>query len=291
MTEFEESMERKIGRVLQLLRPKPCRFELIRLGGMCDGAYLLPNDLDGVKACFSPGVNNVKPFEDDLSINYGIACHMCDFSSDVLQFKTPLIAELQTFKKKWLDVDEGPDSVCLQEWISECADNHAEDLILQMDIEGAEYRNILHTPLSVITRFRIIVVEFHNLYALTRPDQFDELLGPTILKLHAAYDCVHAHPNNCGGTFHDERSGMNVPAVLELTYLRRDRNFGASSEMILPSLPHPKDISRNMLSKPPIHLNTAWLSGERSEVSESKIRADQLEFESWEKTQREKGKQ
>ena len=32
--------------------------ELVRLGGNNDGGYLLPNDLEGITACFSPGVDN-----------------------------------------------------------------------------------------------------------------------------------------------------------------------------------------------------------------------------------------
>lgn len=74
-----------------LLRPVPCPYPLVRIGGDSDGAYLIPDDLDGITNCFSPGVNNYKSFEDELSLRYGITCHMCDFTSDVERFKTPLV--------------------------------------------------------------------------------------------------------------------------------------------------------------------------------------------------------
>ena len=63
----------------------------------------MPDHLDGVVACFSPGVNRIKYFEDELTDPYGIPSHMCDFSCDVT---TPDPAEVgnQTFVKKWLDV-------------------------------------------------------------------------------------------------------------------------------------------------------------------------------------------
>ena len=96
---------------LKLLIPNPSPFKLIRIGGNGDGAYLLPDDLDGIDACFSPGVNNFKNFEDTLTKEYGIKSHMCDFSSEPSQFRTPLINGMQTFKKKWLDVDGGRDSI------------------------------------------------------------------------------------------------------------------------------------------------------------------------------------
>lgn len=74
-----------------LLRPRPCPARLIRIGGALDGAYLVPDDLDGIEACFSPGVSNRKDFEDELTKTYSIKCHMCDFSSSLHRFKTPLI--------------------------------------------------------------------------------------------------------------------------------------------------------------------------------------------------------
>ena len=36
---------------------------LVRLGGEGDGGYLVPDDLDGIGACFSPGVSDVANFE------------------------------------------------------------------------------------------------------------------------------------------------------------------------------------------------------------------------------------
>ena len=52
--------------VVEFLQPKPCPVPLVRIGGNRDGAYLVPDDLTGVSACFSPGVSNRKDFEDKL---------------------------------------------------------------------------------------------------------------------------------------------------------------------------------------------------------------------------------
>jgi len=45
------------------LRPYTTDKELIRLGAEKDGGYLIPNDLAGIEACFSPGVGNEFNFE------------------------------------------------------------------------------------------------------------------------------------------------------------------------------------------------------------------------------------
>lgn len=88
--------------LVDMMRPVPCPMGLIRIGGTEDGAYLVPNDLEGIQACFSPGVNNFKRFEDELTLRYRIPCHMCDYSSSPEKFTTPLIPNLQTFEKSGL---------------------------------------------------------------------------------------------------------------------------------------------------------------------------------------------
>ena len=122
----------------QFLIPKACPVELVRIGGSGDGAYLLPDDLDGVSACFSPGVNNFKWFEDELCERWAMQCHLCDFSSDLEKFATPLISGLQTFEKKWLDVTNAPDAISLPEWVQQRAPESDSDLIMQMDICSQE---------------------------------------------------------------------------------------------------------------------------------------------------------
>ena len=57
----------EIVEVFELLKPKASKTPLIRIGGDSDGSYLVPDDLAGITACFSPGVNRIKYFEDFLT--------------------------------------------------------------------------------------------------------------------------------------------------------------------------------------------------------------------------------
>lgn len=264
---------------IEVLRPKASPCALIRIGSNKDGAYLLPNDLQGIKACFSPGVSNRKDFEDELLEYYGIASHMCDFSSDVEKFKTPLKSG-QTFKKKWLDVNDDPDSISLADWVNELEPEATDDLLLQMDIEGAEYRNLLKTPEAILRRFRIIVIELHRLGVVNQPGEFQKKLGPLLTLLDPHFLCVHAHPNNCCGDVILAGSNLNIPKVHELTFLRRDRWDGvAPSDCHPPLLPHPLDVSQNVAKKPPLFLNEHWLeSGQRAPESTIKMLSDQVSY-------------
>jgi hypothetical protein len=260
---------------LGLLKPSPSPFPLLRLGGKKDGAYLLPEDFSGVTACFSPGVNNTKPFEDELVERFGIKCHLCDASSEESQFATPLKPRMQTFLKKWLDIGGAVNSISLEEWVDGLSETgESPDLLLQIDIEGAEYRNLLHTSADVLDRFRIIVVEYHDLSALKDAQVLETVLRPTFEKMARMFTPVHVHPNNCCGDFSIPRTSVRIPEVLEVTYLHKSRFSGRPpSEMHRVLCPHPLDIV-NFPQWPAIHLGKEWLFGRRPWRSHVKIAVD-----------------
>jgi hypothetical protein len=260
----------EIMQVFEFLKPKPSKTPLIRIGGDHDGAYLVPDDLDGIEACFSPGVNRVKDFEDFLTDRYGIKSYMVDFSCDVDQLKTPLRAGMQTFVKKWLDVTPGEHNISLEDWIRE--NDVSGDLLLQMDIEGAEYRNILATSDDTLSRFRIVVLEVHRLSAMLDGQTLRGVIAPFFEKLARNFTSVHAHPNNCCGDFAVPETDIRIPDVLELTLVRNDRFAPASSGTA--SLPHPLDVSRNIPRRPPLFLNDAWVDHQRPLESRVKMLED-----------------
>lgn len=249
---------------LNLLKPQRSPYKLIRIGGNKDGAYLVPDDLKNIKACFSPGVSNRKDFEDTLARKYKIKSYLCDFSSELNKFKTSLIKNMQFFEKKWLDIDEGKDSISLDKWVKKHVSNVCEDLILQMDIEGAEYRNIISSSETLLKRFRIIVIELHHLENLLL-NKNENQIEPLLKKLNKTHICIHAHPNNCCGELIDNETGMNIPRVIELTYLRRDR-FLNKKLSINNTIPNPKDISANLLTRKPLHLNKNWFNPKDREL-------------------------
>lgn len=253
-------------KILFSLVPKPNPFQLIRIGGGFDGAYLIPDDLTGIEACFSPGVDNFKKFEDELAIKYGIKSHMCDYSSDVNSFRTPLLKNWQTFRKKWLDIPGTVNGITLEEWVNSESPDPDKDLMLQMDIEGAEYRTLTSTGHETIARFRIIALELHGLNAIGSKDETYIQINRLFKKLEQTHTCIHAHPNNCEGEHIDQETGMNIPDVLEITLLRNDRFNKPCTRMIQPQLPHPLDIPFNVLQNNPLHLNLKWGSYKSSNI-------------------------
>jgi len=279
----DREAEAELDAVISFLRPKPSPYPLIRIGGHGDGAYLVPDDLHGVRACFSPGVADRKHFEDQLAEDYGIASHLCDYSTDAHALKTPLRQGLQTFEKKWLDVNGAPDSHSLDEWVAARQPHASDDLILQIDIEGAEYRNLMAADDATLRRMRIVVVELHGLRCLRFPAVVHHVLGPFFARLSQHFVCVHAHPNNCSSSVRlpvgHKPGAVSVPDVLELTLLRQDRFSmdGQPLPLIQPALPHPLDIV-NVPVRPPDFLDMSWLDGDRSVASKVKILEDRVAY-------------
>mgnify|MGYP001262536867 CR=1 FL=1 len=263
--------------------PIPSPQPLIRLGGNVDGSYLLPNDLDGIEACFSPGVSNRKLFEDELAKRYKIKSFMCDYSSDISKFQTALIKDYQIFDKTFIGNKESDEFISLTNWVEKYSPDTQSDLILQMDIEGNEYSNILSTPDDIIKRFRIIIIELHglNVFDDNQSNQFGitkDIINNTLDKLNFNHSCVHAHPNNFSSQFYDAESQLNIPYVIELTYLRNDRFTGDKNQYFKPDLPNELDITNNIY-KLPIHLNINWnIDKEKSANSKLKILSDNLTY-------------
>jgi hypothetical protein len=265
---------------LERMRPQPSPAALRRLGGEGDGAYLLPDDLAGIRACFSPGVSNVKTFEDGLADGFGIASHLCDPRSSPDRLRTPLRPGLQTFEAKWLGERDDDRTLSLPGWIQARCPDAGDDLILQMDIEGGEYGILLSVPEQTLLRFRMIVLEVHRLGSALNPAVLEQVIGPFFERISRHFTCVHAHPNNACGQVQIAGTGWNLPQMMEFTFLRNDRFQGCPPERLhAPLLPHPEDIVSNDLRKPPLFLSEAWLQAERPLPSRLRILEDSLAHE------------
>ena len=249
---------------IEFLRPKMSPWAMRRFGGSRDGAYLLPDCLDTIAACFSPGVRNSKTFEDDLLERTGMRTHLMDFTSSPEELSTSLSPGLQTFEKKWLSPYSSSDNMSLEDWIARHEPDDKMDLLLQMDIEGAEWEILSTVNPSTIRRFKVIVIELHKLDDLmSSSEAFVSRASQAFALLKENFTVIHAHPNNCCGSSPNLfGSGFKVPRTLELTLVRTDvlQKGLAQAPGIVPELPHALDIRRNVPGKPPIFLGRGWRS-------------------------------
>lgn len=234
-----------VSELINELLPIDGGVELIRLGPAGDGGYLIPNDLQGIEYAFSPGVSNESGFEAALA-DQGIKVFLADYSvsgpaSDHPQFE---------FDRRFVGCLSDDRYITLDDWKDGHIPDYRGDLLLQMDIEGAEFETLFAASHKLLEQFRIMVIEFHNLQNFWNRPYFD-LVSRVFRKLLRTHSIVHIHPNNCCGSV--ESRGLEIPRIAEFTFYRHDRLRNHAYRRVFP---HPLD--RDNTSKPPLPLPERW---------------------------------
>lgn len=205
----------ELKKLLKKLHPINTDIELVRIGGDSDGGYLLPNDLEGIEALFSPGVGELSLFEEHCA-KLGMDVFMADNSVD-----GPAISNKKfNFIKKFIGANSFGDFITLDDMVNNSHIEDNSDLLLQMDIEGFEYETILNMSKKLLTRCRIIVIEFHYLDSLFIKPTFS-IYSSVFNKILQTHECVHIHPNNCSKII--KIGDIEIPPAMEFTFLRKDR--------------------------------------------------------------------
>jgi len=223
---------------------------LTRYGPPTDGGYLIPDDLEGIRALFSPGIGALTGFDEDVA-KRGIRVHAADGSIDPHQL--PSDPGFTSFVRKHVSGHDSSTTMTLDTWVQAHEPRVEDDLMLQMDVEGDEFVTLLACSPETLKRFRILVVEVHGLHNLWVP-AFLDVAEAMFQRLEASHQCVHAHANNYERVNHT--TGLSMPNVLELMYWRRDR-LGDAPLVAATQLPHPLD-ARNTPSRPDVALPSIW---------------------------------
>jgi len=237
--------------LMRKLRPLDCGFNLIRIGAERDGGYLVPDDLEGIEYCFSPGVNVCSDFEDQLA-DRNIHSFLADYSVD----SPPISRNEFTFDKKFLGSSDRDPYFTLASWKEKYLNGYTGDMILQMDIEGSEYEVILNIPDGLLNQFRILVIEFHQLDQIFDPFSF-RMFSTCFEKLLQFFEVVHIHPNN--NCISVKKGDIEIPRLLEFTFLNKRRVSAVVPHQLFP---HPLDTDN--ANGPHLSLPQCWYSSPES---------------------------
>lgn len=243
---YSKPTKQELEELIKSIRPQETNAHLVRLGGVGDGGYLVPNDLENLEACFSPGVGGRSTFEIDCA-ELGMKIFMADGSVN-----KPFLKDLPfNFIKKFIGGKKSKDFITLEDWISAAQIEENRDLLLQMDIEGYEYEVLKATSVGTLKKFRIIIIEFHMLTSIGFPYYYQRTKN-ALEKLLLNHTCVHIHTNNACGK--EKIFDIEVPGVAEFTFLRNDR-IHEKRELL--SLPHSLDIDNSPVHDPLV-LSKFW---------------------------------
>jgi hypothetical protein len=237
LNKLNKNQKKQIDHFLKKIKIIDSGYKLIRIGGNNDGGYLIPNILNQIEFCFSPGVGSTSSFEDHL-LNFNIKSYLADGTVDYIG--------KHDFIKKNLSSYNDENNITLESWINEKIKNQSNNLLLQMDIEGSEIETLYKINIATLDRFKCIIIEFHNFLSILNffglkiySDIFNK-----ILKTHYI---VHIHPNNNCHNLKIIKN--NIPDTLEITFINKkivkyvqSINFNLPHSLDQKNVPNLRDI-------------------------------------------------
>ena len=236
----------EVKQLLEMLYPINCEKGLIRLGSENDGGYLVPDDLDGIEACFSPGVSNDSRFEKDCATR-NIKVFLADASVN-----TPAETDsLFDFIPMFIGSMNNNSYLTLDKWVNSKIPDTNKELLLQMDIERAEYEVFHSLSEKTINRFRVMVIEFHDLDEMWNYPFF-KVMSRVFKKILQTHHCVHIHPNNIANK--SKLNGIETVQAMEFTFYKKER---INKVRYQTSFPHKLD-KDNSPKEPTVVLPVSW---------------------------------
>nr|AGD93240.1 hypothetical protein orf221 [uncultured bacterium] len=191
-----------------------------RKGMNGDGGYVMADDFGRIAAALSIGVGSEVSWDLDIA-GRGIAVHQFDHTVE----RPPVEHPRFNFNRVGIAAADSADGVMLSLDSILSGLGVGGDLLLQVDCEGAEWAALESASPKTMARFAQIVIEAHDPLRLVpyfTPRRFIGWVRNLLVlrRLAKTHQVIHAHANNYDRTLNVR--GIQVPVVVELSYLRRD---------------------------------------------------------------------
>lgn len=215
---LESGKQQKLEAIRRLLHIRSVvGKELVRVGGTNDGGYIMLDDFVAGGIAYSFGISNDVTWDDAMA-NKGYEIFMYDHTIECLSkqrnafhyFRTGISAEKN--EKGLLDT--------LENMIHSNGHSQTRNMILKMDVEGAEWPVLETVNLETLSQFDQIVFEMHGF--IDTDDLFRDSMINVLKKINVTHQVVHVHPNNyCIPVWDNDRPW---PYAFEVTYVSRAKH-------------------------------------------------------------------
>ena len=186
--------------------------KLVRIGRDHDGGYVMPNKFLGGVA-YSFGICDDVSWDKDM-VSHGYEVFMYDHTIKNLPEENP---HFHFFRQGISDGKTNDERLLsLEHFIKVNHHENERNMILKMDVEGAEWGFLSEVSTETLSQFSQIVFEFHD---MNNPND-KALTLEALRKLKLTHELVHVHANN-NSDYH-VHSGKIFADVIEVTYVRRD---------------------------------------------------------------------
>lgn len=186
---------------------------LKRFGNQGDGGYVMQDDLKENDVFISAGI------ADDVSWDFDVlnqSRSQLIFQIDPnIGLKPPVLDQRVVFYPKHLAIQDSENSISLKHIVEKISP--LNDIVLKIDIEGAEWEILQEIDIDTLSRFREIVIEFHWIHSILESESEITKLD-VFRKLNIHHRLIHLHANNWGN--YKIIENRPVPDVIECVYVR-----------------------------------------------------------------------
>ena len=132
----------------------------ILMGVKKDGCYVMLNDFDNIKIAYSIGIKDSVQFDKALA-DKGIDIYMYDHTINNLPY------ENEKFHWKKIGIGGNYERIhmnniqTLEEMLTTNGHLDEKNMILKIDVEGAEWNSLKEVPEDLLIRFKYILIEYH----------------------------------------------------------------------------------------------------------------------------------
>ena len=201
-------------------------FDLVRIGRDNDGGYIYLNDFHDGGIAYSFGIcNDVSWDKDMVSRSYDV--FMYDHTIEALPEENE---HFHWFKLGISDGSTNDERLKTLEYLIE--QNHHQgkkNMILKMDVEGAEWGFLEKVKPETLMQFSQMTFELHGMIDPSRSERILNVLR----KINRTHQLIHIHSNNYGN--YVTVDGKNFSELFEVSYVLREKyKFCGNYDVVLP---------------------------------------------------------
>lgn len=190
-----------------IFNPVKCEHDFIRLGRPNDGGYVMLDNSFGSSVILGYGVSDDCSFENDVTERFGINGYIFDHTVD--SPPPNMNKERVNFVKEGISDNDNEENLKSLEYHIEKYAKDANNIILKMDVEGAEWKSLKNADLSKVSQ---LIIEMHDMD--TNAD------WELIKRINDQFYLVNIHGNNHSAL--TKIDGKDFPQVIECTWVRKD---------------------------------------------------------------------
>ena len=189
---------------------------MTRLGRNGDGGYTMIDDFADIQIAYSFGISDDTSWDSDALANGIKDVYMYDHTIEGLPEDKPGFHWFKTGIAGVYD-PQMPELRTLEQLLEDNGHANQQNMLLKMDVEGAEWDVFGHVDSEILGKFSQIVLEMHH---VTSQENHDKILQ-ALKVLNKTHAVVNLHGNNWEGYEYGEH--FSLPDALEVTYVNKEK--------------------------------------------------------------------